>query len=239
MIELHLMKLRVRDEVSLEEEKVLRRSVAEVRDCPADRVIVKAGGDLKMCTLLLDGLICRYKDLRSGQRQITALHVPGDFLDLHSFTLKRLDQDVMTLIPSRIALVPHEAIKDITENHPHLTRLLWFMTNLDAAIHREWELSLGRRTAIARVAHLFCELHVRLGIIGRAKDTGYDLRLTQGEVSECVGLTPVHTNRVLKELRTEGIAEFRNGRVHIHDLEALRRIADFDPAYLYLERRPR
>lgn len=239
MIDLHLMKLRVRDDVSPEEEKVLRQSVSEVRDCPGDRVIVKAGGDLKVCTLLLDGLICRYKDLRNGQRQITALHVPGDFLDLHSFTLKRLDQDVMTLIPSRIALVPHEAIKTITEQHPHLTRLFWFMTNLDAAIHREWELSLGRRTALARVAHLFCELHVRLGIVGRADDSGYELRLTQAELSECLGLTPVHTNRVLKELRTDGMVEFRDGRVRIQDLERLRRTADFDPAYLYLERRPR
>lgn len=239
MIDLHLMKLRVRDSVSPEEEKVLRRSVSEVRSCPGDQVIVKAGDDLKVCTLLLDGLICRYKDLRDGQRQITALHVPGDFLDLHSFTLKRLDQDVMTLIPSRIALVPHEAITAITEQHPHLTRLFWFMTNLDAAIHREWELSLGRRSALARVAHLFCELQVRLRIIGRADDTGYDLKLTQGEVSECVGLTPVHVNRVLKELRTSGVVEFRDGRVRIHDLAQLERIADFDPAYLYLERRPR
>lgn len=239
LIDRHLMKLRLRDDVSPEEEEVIRQSVAEFRECPGDRVVIKAGDELNASTLLLDGLICRYKDLRNGQRQITALHLPGDFLDLHSFTLKRLDQDVMTLIPSRIALVPHQAIRDITENHPHLTRLFWFMTNLDAAIHREWELSLGRRTALERVAHLLCELLVRFRVCDLADETGYDLRMTQGELSECVGLTPVHTNRVLKELRDRNLVEFRNGRVRIEDWPGLQHVADFDSAYLYLERRPR
>ena len=143
MIDTLLLKLRVRDEVSAAEEAALRAAVAEQRDHPADRTFIREGQELDSSTLLVEGLVCRYKDLRDGSRQITALHVAGDFVDLHSFTLKRLDHNIMTLTPCRIALVPHARLKEITETLPHLTRMLWFSTTLDAAIQREWELSLG------------------------------------------------------------------------------------------------
>jgi CRP-like cAMP-binding protein len=239
VIDRFLMKMRARDEISPEEEKALRESVSEERDLQSDRIFIQAGKELSVCTLLIDGLMCRYKDLAGGQRQIAELHVAGDFADLHSFTLKRLDHNVLTLTPCRIAVVPHERIAEITERLPHLTRVLWFATNLDAAIHREWELSLGRRSALARVAHLFCELQVRLGIVGLADETGYDLRLTQTDIAECLGLTSVHVNRTLKELRESGLVEFRNWRVKILDRKELERVAEFAPDYLYLERRVR
>jgi CRP-like cAMP-binding protein len=239
MIDKHLMKLRARDDITAEEEQAIRDAVSEVKDYPADRTFIRAGEVLSHSTLLLDGLICRYKDLRDGQRQITELHVAGDFADLHSFTLKRLDHQLMTLTPARVALVPHEKLKAITREHPHLTRVYWFLTNLDAAIHREWELSLGRRSAISRVANLFCELQVRLGLVGLVEGTDYDLDLTQTDLAECLGLTSVHVNRTLKELRERELVEFRAGRVKIVDFEGLARIAEFDPAYLYLERRAR
>jgi CRP-like cAMP-binding protein len=239
MIERHLAKLRARDDLSAEEEAAIRGAVSEIRDYPSDRTFIRAGEELNHSTILLDGLMARHKDLREGQRQITELHVGGDFADLHSFTLKRLDHHVMTLTPCRAAIVPHDNLRMITERFPHLTRVYWFATNLDAAIHREWELSLGRRSAIARLAHLFCELHVRLGVVGLADGLEYDLSLTQAELSECLGLTSVHINRTLKELREQELVEFRGNRVVIADLAGLRRLAEFDPAYLYLEKRPR
>jgi|SRR5687768_886473 len=239
MIDAHLLKLRARDQVSAEEERAIRAAVAEIREYPADRTFIRANQELTTSTLLIDGLMCRYKDLRDGQRQITELHVSGDFADLHSFTLKRLDHNLMTLTPCRVGIVPHDRLQAITEAHPHLTRLYWFMTNLDAAIHREWELSLGRRSALARIAHLFCELNVRLGVVGLAESGGYGLPLTQTDIAECLGLTSVHVNRTLKELRARGLVEFRGKRVVIQDLPALERAAEFDPAYLYLERRAR
>ena len=134
MIERHLLKLRARASVSAEEEQAIRDAVKEVRTYPADHVIIRAHERLTFSTLLLDGLMCRYKDLSEGQRQITELHVSGDFADLHSFTLKRLDHNIMTLSPCTVALVPHEHLARITERHPHLTRLYWFTTNMDAAI---------------------------------------------------------------------------------------------------------
>jgi CRP-like cAMP-binding protein len=239
MIERHLLKIRARDALSPEEERAIRSALGEVREHPAGRTIIRANEELNESTLLLDGLMSRYKDLRNGQRQVTELHVPGDFADLHSFTLKRLDHDVMTLTPCRVVTMPHENLKRITEEHPHLTRVYWFGTNLDAAIHREWEVSLGRRTAIARMANLFCELHIRLGIVGMTEGDSYRLDLTQLELSECLGLTSVHVNRVLRELREQGAVEFRSGRVMIQNPGLLRQIAEFDPSYLYLERRSR
>jgi CRP-like cAMP-binding protein len=239
VIEAHLSKLRARDELSEEEERAIRGAVSEVREFPADKTIIRAEQELSASTLLLDGLMCRYKDLRDGQRQITELHVAGDFADLHSMTLKRLDHNVMTLTPCRAAIVPHDRLKAITEQHPHLTRLYWFSTNMDAAIHREWAVSLGRRAALSRVAHLFCELYVRLEIVGLADDTGYALDLTQTDLAECLGLTSVHINRTLKELRERGLVEFRGGRVTVHDRAGLERAAEFNPSYLYLERRRR
>jgi CRP-like cAMP-binding protein len=183
--------------------------------------------------------MCRYKDLRNGERQVTELHVPGDFVDLHSFTLKRLDHNIMALTPSRVAVVPHDALAEIGSRHPHLTRLLWFSTNLDASIHREWELSLGRRTALAKMAHLFCELYVRLDVVGLVDGFNYELPLTQTDLAECLGLTSVHINRTLKELREQNVVTFRDRVVEIHDWPGLQAVAEFNPSYLYLERRPR
>lgn len=239
MIEAHLLKLRARDTLSDEEERAIRDAIGEVRDVPADRTIIRAGDELNVSVMLLDGILCRFKDLRDGSRQISELHVAGDFADLHGFTLKRLDHSILALTRCRIALAPHERIATITAEHPHLARLWWFTTNMDAAIHREWVLSLGRRSALSRLAHLFCELRVRLQIVGLADDAGYALALTQTDLAECLGLTPVHINRTLRELRTRGLVEFRGGRVSILDLKGLERAAEFDPSYLYLERRPR
>lgn len=239
MIERHFMKLRARDEISVEEEQAIRAAVSEVRDYPSDRTFIKSGKELNCSTLLLDGLMGRYKDLRNGERQISELHVAGDFADLHSFTLKHLDHNVMTLTPCHVAIVPHDRLRAITEQHPHLTRVYWFTTNMDAAIHREWELSLGRRSALSRTANLLCELHIRLGLVGLADETGYGLALTQLELAECLGLTSVHVNRTLKELRERGAADYRRGHVTLLNLDLLRRIAEFDPAYLYLDQRKR
>lgn len=239
MIERHLAKLRARDEISAEEEQAIRGAVAEYRDYPADKTFIRAGEELTFSTLLLDGLLCRYKDLSDGQRQITELHVAGDFADLHSFTLKRLDHNLQTLTPCRVAIVPHENLRAITEEHPHLTRVYWFSTNLDAAIHREWVLSLGQRRAPARMAHLFCELHARLEVAGLTEGASFPLDLTQEELAQCLGITPVHVNRTLKELRASGLLDFRAGHVTLTDLAAVQDLAGFDPGYLYLERRSR
>jgi CRP-like cAMP-binding protein len=238
MIERHLLKLRARDNISADEEREIRSLVSHTIRVRSDQSFIRHGQELKESMLLLDGWMGRAKDLPSGQRQIAELHVAGDFVDLHGFTLKRLDHDVITLSDCTVAVVPHERLKAMTEEFPHLTRLYWFMTNLDAAIHREWTLSLGRRTAISRMAHLFCEMLVKLEIVGLTAGNSYDFPMTQIELSEALGLTPVHVNRTLQELRRMGVLETENRRLNILDLEGLKGVAEFDPAYLYLEKRP-
>jgi CRP-like cAMP-binding protein len=239
MIEKLLLKLRRRDDITREEEAVLRRLVATPQHVDRRRTLIREGELLDKSMLLLDGLACRYKDLRNGQRQISELHLSGDFVDLHGLTLKRLDHSIMTLTACTIAYAPHSELQAITREHPHLTRMLWLSTNLDAAIHRAWVLSLGRRTALARFAHLLCELRLRFEVIGVGDAEGYPFDLTQADLAECLGLSLVHVNRTLRELRGTGLADFRNGRVTISDFAGLARLAEFDPDYLELEKIPR
>jgi CRP-like cAMP-binding protein len=238
-LETHLLKLRKRDEINAEEEAAIRNSISEVRSLPADVVAIREGQELSVSTLLLDGWMGRTKMLATGERQIAELHVAGDFADLHSFTLKRLDHDVVTLSECTIGVVPHHKLHEISERLPHLMRVYWFMTNLDASITREWTLSLGKRQAIARMANLFCELFVRLDIVGLTDGLSYEFPLTQVEMSECLGLTGVHVNRTLQELRRMGLIEVGSKRVTIRDWPGLQAVAEFDPSYLYLEWRHR
>ena len=239
MIDLHLRKLRARDDISAEEEAAIRALIGEPRSVAAHRTIIRAWQPIRESTLLLSGWTARVKDLESGQRQITEINVPGDFVDLHSFTLKELDHDVVALTNCEIAPAPHEKLEEITVKFPHLTRVYWFSTNLDAAIHREWMLSAGRRSAIGRVAHLFCELLLRLQVTGCAEDESYDFPLTQVQLADCLGLTSVHVNRTLQQLRKDKLIELRDKRLRILNLAELQRVGEFDPSYLYLEKHRR
>ena len=236
MITVHLKKLRRRIEISSDEERAIRGAVAEIRNVRPDEMVVRSGEELNVSLLLLDGWLARSKDLAGGERQVTELHVPGDFADLHGYTLKHLDHDVTSLTDCRLAVVPHDHIRHLTEQFPRLARIYWFSTNMDAAIQRELTLSLGQRSAISRMAHLFCELYIRLEIVGRARDDGYEFPLTQRELSECLGLTVVHANRTLQELRRRGLLELENRRLKILDRRGLEGLAEFDPAYLYLDK---
>jgi CRP-like cAMP-binding protein len=238
MISVHLKKLRQRVEISPEEERAIRDAVAETRHVAADEIVVHAGEELNSSLMLLDGWLARGKDLAGGERQVTELHIAGDFADLHGYTLKRLDHDVLSLSDCRVAVVPHERLGEITAKFPRLGRIYWFSTNLDAAIHRELALSLGQRSAISRMAHLFCELYVRLEVVGSTKSEGYEFPLTQRELSECLGLTVVHANRTLQELRRRGLVELQNRHLKICDRRGLEGVAEFDSAYLYLDKQP-
>jgi CRP-like cAMP-binding protein len=236
MITVLLKKLRRRIEISSEEERVIRDSVTDVRRVSSGQTLVRAGEELSTSSLLLDGWLARSKDLPGGERQVTQLHVAGDFADLHGFTLKRLDHDVATLADCSIAVVPHERLREVTNHYPRLGRVFWFSTNIDAAIQRELALSLGQRSAVSRMAPLFCELYERLAVVGRTTEDGYDFPLTQRELSECLGLTVVHANRTLQELRRRGLIELENRRLTIRDRRGVEGLAEFDPAYLYLDR---
>jgi len=239
MIDLHLLKVRFRSDISAEEERVIRDLVSHTERAPADKVIVRSGEQVEHSRVLIDGWVARAKDLQNGLRQYAEIHVPGDFPDLHSFTLKRLDHELVTMTPCIFGLVPHERLRNMTERYPRLTRIYWLATNIDAAIHREWTLSLGRRTAIARMANFFCEMFVRLGIVGLTRGNSYEFPLTQAELGETLGLTSVHVNRTLQELRKMNVIEVEGRSVNILDFDRLKAVAEFDDSYLYLEKRER
>lgn len=234
-----ITKLERRDRLSDEEKRVLDGAVAQVRTFPPRTDIVQEGSRPAHSCLLLDGFAARYRVLEGGKRQITALHVAGDFVDLHSFLLKTMDHGVLALTACRIALVPHEALRRITDDHPHLTRLLWLSTLIDAAIHREWLATMGRLSAAQNLAHLVCEMFTRLGVVGLTSGRTLRLPLSQPEVGDVLGLSTVHVNRVLQELRGLGLLAWQGDAVAILDWDGLARFAEFDPTYLHLEPEPR
>lgn len=229
--------LRDRRGVSLEagERERLEASITETKTVDARKIIARANEWLDQSTLLVEGIMSRYLDDRNGLRQLVAIHLPGDFVDLHAYPLKRLDHDVGTMTPVTIAIVPHVELDAITAEMPELTRKLWYATLLDAAIHRAWLFRLGRLDAIGRVAHFFCETDVRLQSAGLSDGREFMLGLTQADVAEICGLTTVHVNRVVRHLREQRLCIFRNGKVEILDPVKLARRAQFDPAYLYIE----
>lgn len=237
MLSAHLRKLRLRTSISPEEQRAIEALVSDVRTVRADQAIIRSRETLGSALILLDGWIARTKDLASGDRQITALHIAGDFVDLHGFTLKQLDHDLRSFTPCRLAVVPHQRLERMFEQHPRLARICWFLTNIDAALHREWLLSLGQRSALSHMAHLFCEMCLRLDVIGIVDDGEYAFPLTQREVAECLGLTTVHANRMVQELRRRGLIALADRRVKILDQARLESLAEFNPRYLYLDKR--
>jgi CRP-like cAMP-binding protein len=201
--------------------------------------IIREGDRPTESILLLEGFAARYNLLRKGKRQITALHIPGDFVDLHSFLVKKMDHAVLAITPCSVGFVPHETLREISENYPHLTRLLGVNLAVDAAIHRHWIVSLGRRSALEHAAHLLCEMFLRLRAVGLTEDDSFKLPLTQAELGDSLGLSTVHVNRVVQELRAKGLITWRGETLVIDDWKRLQELAEFDPTFLSLEVEPR
>ena len=230
------LRQRRRDQLTPEDLATLESAVSEIRGIPARHTIAEKGEPVAYSTYLIEGIICRYMDDRNGARQLVAVHVPGDFVDLHGYPLKRLDHDVATISACKIATVSHGALDEIVATRPNLAKMLWFSTLLDAAMHREWIFRLGRLDAIARVGHFFCEIEAKLRAVDRSDGSTFRLPLTQADLGEACGITPVHMNRMLRELKERGLMTVRHGTVTMIDKPALIRLCEFDPSYLFIER---
>lgn len=240
MTQLLFRRLQRRDlQITEAERLALAAAISEEIELPPDTVIVREGDVADRTHLLLSGFACRYATLRGERRRIQALLMGGDFIDLYGFTLKHLDFSVATLTACRVAVIPHATLRTISETMPHLTRLLWLTTVVDAAIQRQWLLSAGQRSALQRLAHLLCEVFTRLEVGGLNEGDTLVLPLTQAELGDTLGISLVHANRVVGELRARGLVAWRGQRVTIRDWPALRALAEFDPAYLELAVRER
>jgi len=215
------------------------RAIATTHACfgPGE-VIVPRGRLVTRSCMMLRGMAARQHMLagRPGERVVTALHVPGDFVDLHGFVLAGLEHDVVSVGESEVEFVEHDDLRRITQDFPHLTRLLWMSTVIDAAIHRQWLVAAASLRSSAHLAHLLCELYVRLSSVGAAQDHRFVLPLLQKELADILGYTPIHVNRAVRDLRADGLIRWSGSEVEILDWQRLVRLARFDPEYLDLGR---
>lgn len=232
-----ISKLEKHGPLSEEEKEVLQRITAQTAIFEPREDIVPEGSTPSHSSLILSGFAMRHNHLPDGRRQITAIHVPGDFADLHSFLLKTIDDGVSALTACRVAFVAHKDLRDVTRNFPHLTRALWLTTLIDGAVHRVWMTSLGRMDARERLAHFLCELRDRLDSIGLVRDDSFELPLTQADLSDAFGLSTVHVNRTLQELRSDGLITSTGKVLTINDRKELRRIAQYNPDYLHIDQK--
>jgi CRP-like cAMP-binding protein len=197
--------------------------------------LVREGAGPKHCSFILSGFAYRDKLVRSGARQITAVMLPGDFVDLPHLFLGIADQGVHAMTDLVAASIETEPLRRLALDHPAVARALWVEASIDAAIDREWIVNVGRREAIVRVAHLICELALRTVRAGLSGGDSFELPMTQEQIGDACGLTAVHVNRVLRALSEQGLVT-RDGRFYgSADWKRLEDFADFSPLYLHLD----
>lgn len=232
-------KLGLRDELSPDEIAALAAAAGEhLRFAPGED-IVREGDRPGHSVLITEGFACRYRLQDDGNRQIVAINLPGDFVDLHSFLLKEMDHSVGALTECTAIALPHSNLVRVTEQYPHLTRLLWLLTLIEGSCHREWLAGFGLLSAPQRTAHLLCEIYVRLEVIGLAGGHRFAFPLTQTALADAVGISAVHVNRVLQELRQARLIDWARGVVTIHDWHGLVVAGKFNDRYLHLVREQR
>lgn len=209
----------------------LRRRFAAKTD------IVSPGQMTDAACLIVEGLAARFDQMRDGHRQTTALHIPGDMCDLHSAVQPKASWSITALNDVEVLRLPHAPLLEVAQNHPAIAVAFWRDSTADASILAKWVGNLGRKDATARVAHIFCEMGLRFEAAGIAVSTSYFLGMSQLQLADAAGLTPVHVNRVLQSLRARKLLSYRNGYVEIEDFIALAAIAEFDPDYLLVVER--
>lgn len=232
-----IMKLEYGAHLTDEDRAVLRDLSSRTRRIAANQDITMEGDRPEHLHLVMEGFACRYKMLPNGQRQIMAFMVPGDFCDLHVAILGAMDHNIGTGWGCTVVDIPRRVVEDLTEHHPRIMRAMWWATLVDEGTLREWLVNMGQRAADRQMAHLICELLVRLQTVGCASTNGFEFPISQKDLADTLGITPVHTNRVLQELRSKGLIIWKGKQLHIPDVNELKAFAEFDPNYLHLKPR--
>lgn len=238
-IKLLMASLRRRDVLPSGEAEMLEALQLRKADFSKGEEIVADGSRPQASCLLEQGLAARSVVRANGSRQLTALHIGGDFIDLHGLTLRKMDHGVVALTACKAVFVRHEEIRAITERAPHLTRLLWMLTTVDAAIQRRMTALMGRHTPLERLGHLLCEMYVRMEAVGLAQEHQFELPVTQAVLADLLGLSVVHTNRTVQDLRATGLVSWNQHDIRIHDFPKLAKLSGFDAAYLSIQCEPR
>ncbi|EIZ81917.1 Crp/FNR family transcriptional regulator [Methylobacterium sp. GXF4] len=217
------------------EQSAIKKLPISARTLSPQQDIVLENGPSTQCCIILDGWTCCYQSFEAGRRQILSLHVPGDLPDLQSLHLPDPDFGMIALTQARVAFVPHANLHRLIERFPAIGTALWREAQVSAAIQRSWLSSLGRRDARGRLAHLFCELYLRLEAVGLAGGDIFPMPLRQTDLADALGLTPVHVNRTLKELRIADLINLQIRKLEILDWPGLRAAGEFNPQYLHLK----
>ena len=228
-------KLKVSNNLSEVDIQAIEALPIRRRDLEAQQRIVADGDRPTDCCLLFSGFAYRAKTMVDGRRQVLSLHIPGEIPDMQSLHLHVMDHDLVTMTPCVVGLISHDAVKALGRARPAVADAFWRETLIDAAIFREWIVNVGARPANARLAHLLIEIYRRLEAIGQAKDDEFVFPITQADLGECLGLSAVHVNRVLQELRREGFVEVQRGRFRILERAKLEAFGGFDDGYLHLK----
>jgi CRP-like cAMP-binding protein len=216
-----------------EAKRALEGLVREVRDFGARQDIIVEGDKPDDVHLMLEGWAARYKMLPNGDHPIMAYLIPGDLCDVQVSLLQQMDHSIGTLSPCKVAFIPREEIARLMDEHESLSRALWWATLVDEAILREWLVTVGHRSADKRLAHFICEMLLRCKAVGLTDDDSFSLPLTQEEIGQTMGLSTVHVNRMLQELRAQGLIVSSGKRVTVNDLDRLMAFAEFNPNYLH------
>lgn len=232
---LYLAKLQRRGAISPEAVAAFDGLPATRREFDTFRDIVREGQQTTHSCFLESGVVSRYRTLRNGARQILSFHIRGDMIDLQSVLLPIADHGIRTHVPTRVLEVPHAAILDVAARFPELGRALWFDTLVDAAIFREWTVNVGRRSARERTAHLLLEFQYRLREVGLAEGDTFPMPISQADLSDALGISPVHLSRTLQALRKDRLITMFSRTVVIEDPERMATLAGFDTTYLHPE----
>ena len=198
-----------------------------------DAYMVREGERTTDCSVILRGFAFRQKLLRDGSRQIISIHIPTEFVDLQNGLLLVADHNVQCINGAESATIPREALLSLAIERPEVLRAIWIDTLIDASVFREWVVNVGRRDSRARIAHLLCELALRLRSIGLVHDDRFDFPLTQEQLADATGLTAVHTNRTLQSLRKDGLIQLTGRSLTVLDWDRLCEVAEFDELYLH------
>ena len=228
-----IRKLECFQPLSQEDKALLERCSRPLRQYAAKQDIIREGDSTKNVFLILAGFACRYKIIEGGRRQIMAYLVPGDFCDFQVFILNEMDHNIGTLSACQVVEIPRPVILEVTDR-PAIARAFWWASLVDAATLREWLVNMGQRPAEQRIGHLLCELLVRLEAVGLVTDNMYTLPITQTDLGDTMGLTVVHVNRMLMNMRDEGLIEVDAKKLTIKDVRRLKAFSGFNPNYLHL-----
>lgn len=217
-----------------DESAAVLRLPLRLKSLPARQDIVREGDVPSECCLVVEGFAYRYILTGEGKRQILSFHISGDVTDLQSLHLDVMDHSLGTLVASTLAFIQHDDMRALIRKHPRLGDLFWRDTLIDASTFRQWMVGLGRRSARGRIAHLLCELLVRLRAVHLVDNDSFALPVTQAELSDALGITTVHVNRVLQELRGENLISLRGGALKVLDWAGLKIAGEVDASYLHM-----